>query len=131
MTLAELQSQCRLNVFSPQSLALAPAYGAGAEPRVRNPSDDEARCLDMVIAEGVHWFAEHKPTRMSAKTWHAYDTVTRERVAAKTSDPLVCGFGLIIGALLSWLIGQALSWLWRWYQSRHDSPALVCGMVGG
>lgn len=36
---------------------------------------------------------------------------------------------MLIWALLSWLIGKALSWFWNWLNITHNAPQLVCDLV--
>lgn len=47
-----------------------------------------------------------------------------------------CGFvaiGFLIGGLISWLLGKALDYLWRWWNEKKASAevAAICGAAAG
>lgn len=127
-SLLDLQQRCSMAVFDSQTFRSAPGTMTGGEsmpPREATPA--ERLAVHTVVEQGVLWFSAEKPDRLSRRAWERFNAQVAER--AEKSIELVCGFGILIGALLSWLIGQALSWLWNWWRETRNAPQLVCGMV--
>lgn len=128
MQLIELQQRCDADILAPGHFRCAPGVLTAdpfADPREATAA--ERLAVHTVVAEGVKWFAEMKPDRLSRRAYERFNAQVAER--AERSIELVCGFGIVIGALLSWLIGQALTWLWNWWRETRDAPQLVFGMV--
>ena len=130
MKLADLQNQFAAEAFLPANLAMAPAEcGMIVGSVCRSPTADERMAADLVIETGVKVLAELKPHSTSKHRWRA---LVKDRLAVQDQGDgkqLVCGFGLFIGALLTWLIGKGISYLWELWLSSRLTPALVCRMV--
>lgn len=131
MKLDQLQSDCCDHLFEPSRFCAAPqADNAPRALEIRRtdpPTPAERLAVRTIVAEGAAWFAWNQPDRASRRTWHRFRDAVRE--SANESVSRVCGFGLIIGAILAWLIEKALDWLWDWWKRTPRANALVCGMV--
>lgn len=128
MLLSDLQSACSAAVLAPGRFRCAPGpWTADPLAETREATPAERLAVHTVVAEGVKWFAEMKPDRLSRRAYERFNAQVAER--SERAIELVCGVGILIGALLSWLIGQALTWLWNWWRETRNAPQLVCGMV--
>lgn len=127
-SLLDVQQRCCIALFNAQTFRTAPGtlvYGADAPPRMA--SEDERRAVHTAVASGALWLKDNQPNRLSRRTWERFSTEAAAH--AESAIGLVCGVGVIVAALLSWLIGQALTWLWNWFKETRNAPQLVCGMV--
>lgn len=127
-SLLDLQQRCCMDVFDSETFRSAPGALTGGElmpPREATPA--ERLAVHTIVETGVRWFASNQPDRLSRRAWERFNGQVAEQ--AEKSIELVCGVGILVGALLSWLIGQALTWLWNWFKQTHNAPQLVCGMV--
>lgn len=126
--LLELQKTCCVHVFASHNFRNAPgALTSGPDAPPREGTALERSAVHAVVEQGVLWFVAEKPDRLSRKAYERYCAAVAAN--AERAIEQVCGVGILIGALLSWLIGQALSWLWNWWRETRNAPELVCGMV--
>lgn len=130
-TLSRLQADARARIFD------RPAF-ARACSSDRSPTSDEEACCDALIADAVRWLAKHKPRRNHDRRddvrhermerWMR-KRVERGKVRIPQSGATPVGVGLIMGALLSWLIGRVIDFVWDWWTRTEKAPEFACGMV--
>lgn len=128
-SLIGIQQRCCVALFDSQTFRTAPGTltnGDNAPPRMA--TDDERRAVHATVEQGIRWLATNRPDHLSRRTWERFSVEAQNM--AESAIALVCGVGVIVAALLSWLIGQALTWLWNWFKTTRNAPQLVCGMVG-
>ena len=136
MNIAELQAEGRAEVFGPVVFSSAPLPARelwlypddGGRRILRTQTVSEGAHLDAIVAAGARWFAEHRPDRLSSRAWNEMHTYVCDQVY-RPEGSIVCGFDPLTAALLSWLIQQGLSWLWRWLHQQHNATELICGMT--
>ena len=98
-------------------------------------ADDHRLAVEIAVHRGLVYLGQNRtPQHSQPHRARFLKTVARgieEDSRKETADgqPL-CGFGFIIGAFLSWLIGQALSWIWNAFAHRSEVVRL-CGSVAG
>lgn len=104
-------------------------FAPTGEPICRAPTEQEREFVGVAVIEGVKLLSQEKlPKRERAMDRFLCESKRRAEEALTVGG--VCGFGIVLTALISWLIGQALNWIWRWYINTDEAPALICGMVG-
>lgn len=127
--LAELQGQFRASL-APEFSAYCAANGRAAQTTL---TLDQERACDAMIGEGVKWLAANRPKpankRAMRRKLERHMAEIGEKRTLTDSGEMICGFGIIITALLSFLIGKAIGFLWDWFFNTENSVELVCGMV--
>lgn len=128
-TLATLQSDFKASL-APEFTAYCAANGRSAQTTL---TMDQERACDAMIGEGVKWLAANRPKpankRAMRRKLERHMAEIGERRTLTEDGEMVCGFGIIITAVLTFLIGKACQWLWDWYFGTDNAVELVCGMV--
>jgi hypothetical protein len=123
-TLGELQAACAGHVLSKVGLCGAPLPAA---THVLDAEDHIRKVTDLVTRNAVRYAHRHrmKDSRRKARGM--------QRVAQKCQADIKCGFLPILAIIgescISWLISEALSWLWNWF--RGAGRATVSVMMDG
>lgn len=121
-SLTSLQDACRDYCFERETFGAALAEQSET---FRASNEQERLAVDTAVRQGVLMLAQEKPEHRE-KAMRRFMSRARHNTEHELSR--VCGFGFILTALLSWLIGKALDWLWRYWRDNHEGAALICGM---